>query len=258
MKIVEKLTEMGIKQEDLTTLAESIEALIEERVSAKEMELKAHYEKVSEEFIATKLVEETDRITKELTEAKDSEMAELESSIVEKLDAFLETEISENISEEAIETAAVNEILKPVVEGIRKVFSESHLELDSEGTTLVKEAKEEIEKLTAANSALIEEKTELAVTAEKAAKALLIKESVEGLSKDQATNVTSLFEDKSFDETIEKIGSVVDMIIDEDTKAANGKTEKLVTEVSHGGDGLPEKKSEVKTASDLANELLSR
>jgi hypothetical protein len=259
-KVIDKVKEL-LKEEDLKELETLIESLVDEKVALKEEELKKNYEKINEEYVAKVLAEETEKIKVQLTEEKNKEVEILENTIIEKLDAFLDNEITQNINEETITEAARNEINDPIVEGIKKLFAENFVELDSEGSSLLKQAKLELESLQTENSKLIEEKTELSVTAEKAATTLLLKDKTTGLTDEQTIRVKTLFEGKSFDEVHEKIDTFIDSLIVEEAKVANevGKDEKKESTgvITEGKDPTADKMPKTNKAYDIANDILS-
>jgi len=156
----------------------------------------------------------------------------------------LESEISEKISEEALLKIAINETLLPVVEGIKKVFEESHIAIDTEGSKIVKESVEKIKALEEQASQLIAEKMELNEKVSQHEKGALLDEKVEGLSEDQQKRVFMMFENSSIDEINKKIDNFIDIVISEENKVSDtddaGHAE-IITE----DDGIVETKPKI-------------
>lgn len=226
MNIREILKKAGLDEATQAQFEESIKKVIEEKVDVKVTEEKQRLEKLSEEYVKETVEEETAKI-KELCEQKvEDYKKEYDEWMTDKLDKFLDNEISESISDEAIERLAINETFKPVVEGIKKVFEEQGLELNTEGEAIVKKLKEEVETLKEQNSTLIDEKTELASTAEKAAIRLRINDATADLTNEQKERVVEFFEGKNFEHVDERIDNYVEHVIEESESAKNGKDKK--------------------------------
>lgn len=258
--ITKKLKDV-LTVEDQKALDQAIEVIVEEK-TAKQVALlveeeKANLNKASTEYVEKLILEETEKLKQTLTEEFEEKKAVLEENYVEKLNDFLEHEISEHITEEAIEKIAINETYQPVVEGIKKLFSEQGLELDSEGSTLLKEAHEEIVDLKADVSRLMEENIELNKLLEKMSIRDIINTKCEGMIPEQKERVVNMFEGKSFDEVESKIDSFVDLVLEskqEDESEINKNNDldregdKIITE---------DNKTENGSALDSVNSILS-
>ena len=246
MNVKELLKKAGLTEEQLDEIESGFTALIEEKVDYKVQEEKLRLEKLSEQYVAEAVAEKTEEIKNTLEEATEQWKQEKEAEYVDKLDKFLEHEISENISDEALEKIAINETLEPVVNGIKKVFEENGLELNTDGEVQVKKLKEEIDTLKGENSDLINKNMESADRAEKAAILLRITEATENLTVEQKTRVKEMFEGKDFDTVHAKIDGFVDMIIEESTEKANDKDkhDDLHEETTDDQDGLETLKEE--------------
>ena len=222
LKLTEQFKDI-LKESDLENLNSEIIKMVSDKVSLKvedavkkvQTEEKAKYE--------TLLEEKENTIKEALMEEYDLKIEELESKVVDSLDKFLDAEISENISESLLEDVALNETLKPLVAGIKNLFEEKHVELDTEGYTLIKEAKEEIENLETKVSEKISDYMEIKTENETLKKQKLISESVDGLSDEQKESVNMFFEDKDLSEVESKISNYVEMLIEEDTSKSKSK-----------------------------------
>lgn len=240
-KFKDVLTEEDLKsfQEEITKfLTEESEKRSKLLYEEKVKELEANTEKY--------LDEAKEEIKKTLIEDYDKKMEELEEKLVIALDTFCDKHIAEKISNDLISKIAINETLLPVVNGIKKVFENSHLELDTEGTGIVKKLQEEKENLSkqlsetiAEKLTIIEEKIKLSESLEKISVKSLILEKVEGLSDEQKERVVKMFENKKFDEVKSNIDSMIDLVIKEEVKPnPDSKDTKTIVE----GDGIKDTK----------------
>lgn len=247
----EKMKEV-LSEEDQKKLEASIAELVEQKaeeratlkVEQKEKELKttydADYAKKLDEAVAAEKVK--------LEEQKNTEMKDLESSLLEKLSSFLDLQISEKISEETLEKIAINETYKPIIEGIKNLFEEKFIDLDSDGSSLIREAKEEIESLNDKLSSEIGEKIDLKDELDRAKADLVIANKTRDLSEAQAEKVKSFFSDKTLVETEKKIDAFMEMILekeDAEDKSEKSKDLKENTDITTGGDGVVEESPEV-------------
>jgi hypothetical protein len=269
MKITEKLKEL-MTESDLLAFEKAIEDLIKEETDKKVAELDKKYELLSEEFLATEKAKLVETLNEEYKVKLEESVDELEDSIVTKLDAFLDSEITENISDAAIEQAAINEVAMPIVEGIKKLLEESFVTVNTDGAKLVSDKDNEIAELKTQLDEKIAESIEYKELAEKGAKMLLLKEKTDGLTDVQKERVMTVYESKDFDFIESKIDDFVKLVCEEETKDADkteGKDEKKVItedvkidETKVEGDGLAEKKLIVEDKDPLiteTNRLLS-
>jgi hypothetical protein len=243
-KITDKIKKL-LSAEDLKVFEEAVSKKIEQAVALKEQELKDKYDKLAEEYVSKKLAEETEKYKATLIEEYDGKLKNIEKKVVTKLGAFLDNVINEQISNEAIEKLAINEIALPVLEGIKKVFATNYVELDTDGSALLKlEQKKnaDLEKKIGDITSKLMESEERAQTA---ATYLIISEKTEGLTKSQKARVVNMFKTKKFDDVQGNIDSVVDIIkeskdipVKVDTK---GTIDEVITE-----DKLPEEKPVIK------------
>ena len=215
MDITDKIKEI-LSEEDLKVFEEALEKMINEKVgekvSLKEEELKQKYEEISEKYV-------TEEVEKRLTEAKvklvedyDSKLTNLEKKVVSKLDSFFDHVIAEQISDQMIEKIAINEALLPVVDGIKKVYSENFIELNSDSSKKIAEAKSKIQKLEKQLSESMAKLMQSEERLEKTATYLLISEKTEGMLPSEKEKVVKLFKDKHFTEVKEKIDTFVGML----------------------------------------------
>lgn len=253
--ITKKLKET-LTEEDQKALETAINSIVEEKVS-KDVPLLVEEEKARlEKEYNEKLEKAINEEYEELKTTLNDKVNTIEEQYVEKLDAFLEHEISEQISDEAISKIAINETLAPVVNGIKKVFAENGLELDSEGSALLKEALEEITALKDDVNRLTEENLELNKFLEKMATRDLLGTKTEGMLPEQKERVYNMFEDKSFEEVETKVDEFVDIVLE--TKIEKEIEINELFDIEKEGDGIePEKKQQKDIVTESVNSILN-
>jgi len=221
MKISDILTKLGLKPEDQKLIEESIQALIDERVLLKEEELKTSYDTLLSETLEKEVEEKVEEIKTQLVEASEKWQEDYEKEITDQLDGFIDAEIEKNISDEALDKIAINEVALPIVEGIKKLYEENHIELNADGSAKVKELSEKVEKLTSDLNESISKNIELENISEKAAVKLRINEVCDGLDDELVEQVKLNFSEKSFADVDAKIDNYIEMIVEEKTNKEN-------------------------------------
>lgn len=223
MNISEKLKGI-MTDEEISKFETSVESLITEQVESKlatEIDsIKKKYDSVAEEYCKKMIAEGIEKQKTELIAEYDQKMLVLEDKVLKGFDLFLEQEILPQISDETINKIAINEAFAPIVTGIKKVLEENYVAVDSEGSSILSEAKQEITKLTDQLSESIAEKMQLNERLEKVATYLLISESTNGLNEEQKKRVSEMFKDKPFDEAEAKIKGFVEFICESEAKKA--------------------------------------
>lgn len=257
MKLKEQLKALAdvLTDEQLVSLEEQIKTMVSEetdlRVEEKTKELNEQANDYCEQEISKKVLEEKET----LIEQYDKKLEELEDTIVEKVDQFIEMEVASQISDEAIEKVAINETFKPIIEGIQHLFEEKYVALDSEGNKVLSEVKAEVKDLKEKLDEAYTEKLEMAKLAETAAVQLKISEKTEELTESQKQRVVTFFEGKSFDEVEKKIDSFVDIINESSAEETTEEETNLNEENNFSNeDGEPEKDTEEKDRIDEGKE----
>lgn len=221
MKITEKLKGI-LSDEEIQKFESSVQTLISEQVEARlatEVDgIKKKYDTVAEEYCKKMINEGIEEGKKALVAEYDQKMLALEDKVVKGLDLFLEQEILPQVSEKSIQKIAINEAFAPIVTGMKKLFEENYIAIDTEGSALLSEAKQEITNLKNQLSESISDKMGLNERLEKVANYLLISESTNGLNTTQKKRVSDMFKDKSFEETEGKIKGFVQFICESEVK----------------------------------------
>jgi hypothetical protein len=249
MKLTEKFKDV-LKPEDLTELENGIKAMVSEQVTLRVEEKTIELEKKAESFCEQEISKKVEEDKETLIEEYENKMEDLENNMVEKLDQFLTTVINEQISDESINKIALNETYEPIVEGIKALFEDKYVALDSDGEKLVKEQKDEVVKLKDENSKLIKEAMELSGLAESGAIKLKISEETDGLTDTQKERVHTLLEGKPFDEVETQIASVIEIVEeredDSDKETLDESVDSNNSDKDTGGKELKENKTEEK------------
>ena len=210
-KITDKIKKM-LTPSDQKVLEEAIEKLISTRVALREDEMKTKYDELAEEYCKKEVAERLEKEKAALVESYDEKLNNLEKKIVSKLDSYIEHVISEQISDETLNKIAVNEVALPLIVNIKKLFSEHYVDLDSEGSALLKQrdlkVKELEEKVAEMTKKIVESEERL----EKSAAFLLISEKTDGLTQTQKQRVVKMFKNKNFNEIKENIDEFVNMV----------------------------------------------
>jgi len=241
--ITEKLKEM-LTPGDLKVLESAIEKMIGQRVSLREEELKTKYDELAEEYVAKKISEGLDTAKAELIEEYDGKLKNIEQRVVTKLGSFLDHVISEQISDEAIEKLAINEVAMPVVQQIKKIFGTNYIELDTDGSSMIKAEQKKSAALKSELSEAYAKIVESEERLEKASTFLLISEKTEGLARSQKQRVANMFKSKKFDDTKENIDTFVDMVKESATPKVKTSTRRnTIDAVISEDDHIPESKA---------------
>jgi len=210
-KITDKIREM-LNADDQKLLEAAIQKMIDDRVGIIEEETKKKYDELAETYVTGKVEEELEKEKARLVEEYNGKLENLEKKIVSKLDSFLDHVITEQITDEAISKIAINEVLAPVVEGVKKIYAENFIELNSDGATKLKESQDKIKNLETQLSEAMSKIMESEERLEKTATYLLISEKTQEMTKTQRERVVKMFKDKHFDEVNEKIDTFIDIV----------------------------------------------
>lgn len=217
----------GIMTEDeIQKFESSLSGIINEQVESRlvtEIDgIKKKYDSVAEEYCKKTISEGVEVAKKTLIAEYDKKILALEDKCIKGLDLFIEQEILPQVSEDTIKKIAINEAFAPIVLGIKKVLEENYIAIDTEGSSILSEAKQEITDLKKQINEHISEKMSLNERLEKVATFLLISESTNGLNDEQKGRVKEMFTDKPFDEVEGKIKGFVQFLTESEVKGGAG------------------------------------
>ena len=235
--VLEKLQDV-LSAEDLKSLESGINALVKDE--------KEKIELVAEEYTKKQVAEQLEEKKKELIKEYDEKLKKLETTLVEKVDQFIDSEISSQINEDTIKKIGVNESLKPVLDDIISVLETRYVSPDLEGAKLVREAKEELENTKEEASKAIAEKIEMNEKLQEAEVKLLIVEKTSDLTEKEKERVVEFFGDKDLEEVKTKIDGFL-KIVKEGQNVDEDDNDDLVNEdVVSEDDGIEDDKEEDK------------
>lgn len=218
-KLLSEMLADVVSPEKLNTIEETTNALIEEKVNEKAEQETERLELLSEQYIKEEVEKQVSVIKESLQKDYEEKVSQFESDIIDHADQFLDEEVVNKIPEDVIKEAAEVRVYKPLVEGIKKVFSENGLELNTDGSVIVKEAEEKVkdyekqlDESKAKNLELIKESNELK------AKSLIAEKSAE-LTPNQKEKFSKLVEGKDLADLQKQIDTLVEIVTAKEEKS---------------------------------------
>lgn len=236
--VTEKIKEL-LPAEELVIFESSIEKMITDKVTdmvaLREEELKKEYDSLAEAYVVKEVEKRSAEEKAKLVEEYDSKLTILENKIVGKIDSFFDHVISEQISDQMLEKIAINEALSPIVEGIKKVYSENFIQLNSDASVKLQESADKVKKLETQLSESMNKLMESEKRLEKTAGYLLISEKTQGMLPSEKDRVIKMFKGKNFEDVKQGVDTFVEFI--KESKKTSGKvitesvkpSEKVVT-----------------------------
>jgi len=221
MDIMKKLKDV-LSESEVVKFEKATKKLVTEQVALRVEEETKKITLKGEEFCKIKIEEGVKKASEKLIEEYDKKLEDLEEVVVERLDKFLDLEISTQISDDVLKKIAINETLQPLVSKIQDVFEKDFVALDSDGQKVIEETKRELQELRDEHSKKIAENIELAELSEKAACDLLVLKKTSHLTETDRERVKNFCEGKSFDDLSNKIDSFVSLVED-DNKSDDSK-----------------------------------
>lgn len=218
MDIFDKLKELGLSEENLVELKTTIQTQVSEAVEEKVEDQTDKIKIEAEEKYQRELEEQVESVKTSLTEEYEQKLLELEEKLVDALDQFLDSEISENISDAMLSKIAINETLVPLFADLRALFEDKYIEMDTTGEHLMRAAKTEIETLEDSVSAEISEKLEIKKELDKTKAQLIIAQKTAGLTENQTERVEKFLSGKSFAEVEKTIDNLVEVVTKSDSE----------------------------------------
>jgi hypothetical protein len=266
--ITQKIREL-LTPEDLKIFEGAVEGMIDDKVKSKlsdliqlkEEELKVKYDALAEAYVKKTVSEMMIEKKAKLVESYDKKLALLEQKVVTKLDSYLNHVISEQISDAMLEKIAINETLMPVVEGIRAVFTDNHLKINSKAQSAMDSLSDEIKSIKSELSESIDKRIMLETELERSAVYLLIAEKTNGFKRSDKQKVIDMFKDKEFDEVDKNIDNYLGLIKESTSIKSNKITSKTTVKQKpksvNEGVVIDAKKSPVKAVDEDVEPTLS-
>lgn len=205
-------------REEAATYRESLEKIVaEEAASYKSsleqivMEEAGNYKQALESVV----LEEAGNHANKQEQTLQSEVGAFKDEMVEKVSAFLESELKTSIPESIMESANKLAAYEPLVEGIVATFGKNYIKLDDASYKLVKEAKAENEKLSESVNAKTKDIVHLTAEVQEFKKKAKLFELTEGMTVAQRNKVQKVIGSYKAEEMDEKFAAVKDIILTE-------------------------------------------
>ena len=179
---------------------EDLDALVKEEATLSE-EFRGKAGAIFEAVLTSKLTQEIERLEGEYAQNLEEEVSDLQSSLVEKVDSYLnyvvENWMKEN--EVAIHNGLRTEIAEDFMSSLQGVFKEHYIEVPEGKVDLVDELNESVNELEVTLNKTTEDNIELHNKVQVLERAEVVREKSEGLAETEAEKLASLVEDIEFD-----------------------------------------------------------
>jgi hypothetical protein len=213
--------ENTIRQE-ASTYRESLEKIVAEEASKYKtglesivMEEAGNYKKVLESVV----LEEAGNHAKTQEQTLQEEVGGFKEEMVEKVSAFLESELKTSIPESIMESANKLAAYEPLVEGIVATLGKNYIKLDDASYKLVKEAQATNEKLSESVNAKTKDIVHLTAEVQEFKKKAKLYELTEGMTVAQRRKAQKVLESYKAEELEEKFNAVKDIILTENVQS---------------------------------------
>ena len=181
-------------------LSADVQALTEGEDLSEEFKEKA--KTIFEAAVVTRLNEELGRMHDEYAKVLEEEIETVKSDLAEKVDDYLSYSVKNWIDTNslAIEHGIKNEMAENVLDGIKKVFVENHIELPEEKLDLVDEMTSQLDQMETKLNQSIEENVTLNKEIGTYIKNGIVNEASEGLTLSQREKLSALAEAVEFND----------------------------------------------------------
>ena len=226
--------------------SEDLDALVSDEATLSE-NFRAKAEAIFEATLKSKLSVEIDRLESEYAQNLEEEVGELQTSMVEKVDNYLnyvvESWMKEN--EVAVSTGLRTEIAEDFMASLQTVFKEHYIEVPEGKADLLDDMADQVAELEESLNKTTEENIKLHETAQSFERAEIVREASSGLADTEAEKLASLvesidFEDKAtfsmkvttikesyFKDAVNETVSEVDAVIGNDEGPVEGLTDSM-------------------------------
>jgi hypothetical protein len=203
---------------EASTYRESLEKIVaEEAASYKSslesivMEEAGNYKQVLESVV----LEEAGNHSSKQEQTLQEEVGAFKEEMVEKVSAFLESELKKSIPESIMESATKLAAYEPLVEGIVATFGKNYIKLDDASYKLVKEAQVANEKLSESVNAKTKDIVHLTSEVQELKKKAKLFELTEGMTVAQRRKTQKVLESYKAEEMEDKFAAIKDIILTE-------------------------------------------
>jgi hypothetical protein len=156
---------------------------------------------IFEAVLTSKLSEEVERLEAEYAQNLEEEVTELQSSLVEKVDSYLNYVVEGWMSENelAVTNGLRTEIAEDFMTSLQSVFTEHYIEVPEGKDDLVDELNEQVTELEETLNKTTEDNIRLHNSIQEFEKNEVVREQSSGLAETEAEKLASLVEDIEFD-----------------------------------------------------------
>ena len=200
----------------LTEAVEKIQSEFDEKTERFKLAAIEKIEAYAEEYISEQVNEITEAKLAALDEEYNLAVKELEETVVSDLDRFLDIEISSKISDSLLETVAINETFKPIVNGIMSLFESNFVSLSTDSQSIVKAAESKAESYKSKLNESYSVKLALQEKIDALETNLLITNRTQNLTETNKMKVRAMFEGKGYTEVEKKIGTFIEVLEERD------------------------------------------
>ena len=190
---------------------------------------------IFEAVLTSKLSQEIERLEGEYAQNLEEEVTDIQSSLVEKVDSYLnyvvENWMKEN--EVAVQQGLRTEIAEDFMTSLQSVFKEHYIEVPEGKVDLVDELNEQVNELEETLNKTTEDNIELHSKVQDFEKQEVVREASSGLAETEAEKLASLVEDIEFDnkESFEmKVKTVKESYFKQDSEESVDEVDSLLGE----------------------------
>ena len=213
---------------------EDINAIIKEEATLSEG-FRDKASAIFEAVLTSKLSEEVDRLEAEYAQNLEEEVSEVQSSLVEKVDSYLNYVVEGWMkdNELAVQQGLRTEIAEEFMTSLQSVFKEHYIEVPEGKEDLVDDLNEQVTELEETLNKTTEDNIRLHTAVQEFEKQEVVREQSSGLAETEAEKLASLVEDIEFDnkETFEmKVKTVKESYFKSDVSETADEVDSLLGE----------------------------
>ena len=213
---------------------EDIDAIIKEEATLSDG-FRGKASAIFEAVLTSKLSQEIDRLEAEYAQNLEEEVSEVQSSLVEKVDSYLNYVVEGWVkdNELAVTQGLRTEIAEEFMTSLQSVFKEHYIEVPEGKEDLVDDLNEQVTELEETLNKTTEDNIDLHNKVQAFEKSEVVREQSSGLAETEAEKLASLVEDIEFDnkETFEmKVKTVKESYFKSDVEETADEVDSLLGE----------------------------
>ena len=213
---------------------EDIDAIIKEEATLSDG-FRGKASAIFEAVLTSKLSQEIDRLEAEYAQNLEEEVSEVQSSLVEKVDSYLNYVVEGWVkdNELAVTQGLRTEIAEEFMTSLQSVFKEHYIEVPEGKEDLVDDLNEQVTELEETLNKTTEDNIDLHNKVQAFEKSEVVREQSSGLAETEAEKLASLVEDIEFDnkETFEmKVKTVKESYLKSDVEETADEVDSLLGE----------------------------